>query len=673
MGMFDEEPEPQVPGLTMSHYIDHAGIPRAKRDDRPIIRTPCPDRWGMDDGPTPWCVEGRIPGVRKGTTKNCPTCKGAGETWKAYSRVTSYIAGLEDDTNVHRWRVRNLLRGIVQDPAATLETLRAVDWSTFEERDTKRYLNDLADRLMVVGGVEVAADRGTHIHELTEYADRGEPVPDHTYVPSKDMRIDVTLQDRADVAAYRRVVDAWGWEILAIEKFVICDELAVAGTADRILKWPGETPCPECDLPWVGDLKGLALDTPLPTPAGWTTMAAVQLGDQVLGSDGKPCNVTAKSATKRIGAYIVKFDDGSEVVCDSEHLWWTRTDRDGNEPSVKPISEVIRTLRTKKGQAHHRVPVAAPLDLPEADLPIDPYLLGCWLGDGAVRGGTITKQDDLFEILAADGHPLGVRQVDKRTGVITRTILGLHPMLEAVGLRYNKHIPAQYLRASYDQRLALLRGLMDTDGTWNTARNRAVFNSTDKELALAVEELVLSLGQRCSLSEFQSTGYGLTVTAYAVEWRPTGMMPFRLPRKVAKAVTVRGSVRSTRRLIVSVEPGSDVETACIAVDSPNHTYLCGKTMIPTHNTGSVEYGGGKMPQQVAVYARGQVYDPETGARTPQDLCTHRGAIINVPVGTGEGKAYVVDLVKGWEVVTTLSKAVRAHRNESKKYIWELTA
>jgi hypothetical protein len=336
------------------------------------------------------------------------------------------------------------------------------------------------------------------------------------------------------------------------------------------------------------DYKGLALTTLLPTPEGWTTMADVCVGDRVLDVDGQPCRVTAKSAVKRIGTFTVRFDNGAEVVCDTEHLWWTRF---GNEvsPSVKPITQVAANLR-HRGQLSHRLPVCGPLVLPDVELPIDPYVLGCWLGDGEVRGGGISKTADLFEVLAV-AHPLGVEQVDGRSGVITRTVVGLKLLLRQSGLLHNKHIPPPYLRAAFAQRLALLQGLMDTDGSWNRQRRRAVFSNTDGCLARQVYDLLVTLGQRPHLAEVEGVGFGKTVTSYQVEFAPVNLNPFQLPRKrdlvEAGPCQARAGSPSRRHLIVSVEPGPDVPTACIEVDSPTHMYLCGRDMIPTHNTGQV--------------------------------------------------------------------------------------
>lgn len=409
--------------------------------------------------------------------------------------------------------------------------------------------------------------KGNRVHNL------GEKVAHHEAV-------EVPAELRSQVEAYARFLDRWSFATVATETPCCNTEYGYAGTFDLIV-----------DSPRLGrslmDIKGLALDTPIPTPTGWTTMGEVQVGDHVIAANGSPCTVTIKSPTKRIGTYAVRFDDGSEIVCDSEHIWWTQG-RKESAPTAKPVADVIASL-THWGQKSHRVPVAGALDLPDIELPIEPYLLGCWLGDGKVQGGEITKGPDLFEVLEADGHQLGVEQACHSDQCVTRTVLGLRTRLIETGLRGAKRIPAEYLRAGRLQRLRLLQGLMDTDGTWNTARNRAMFTSTDAALAEQVFELLATLGQRPHIAAVQRTGFGVTTTAYDVEWTPVGIAPFRLPRKAAKVTPKMRPYHATRRVIVSIEPGPDVETACIGVDSANHTYLCGRAMIPTHNTGKGVY------------------------------------------------------------------------------------
>lgn len=169
--------------------------------------------------------------------------------------------------------------------------------------------------------------------------------------------------------------------------------------------------------------------------------------------------------------------------------------------------------------------------------------------------------------------------------VTTRTIYGIRRHLLDLGLPHNKHVPAIYLRASVAQRQAVAQGLMDTDGSWNKRRNRAVFTTTSKALAAGMMELLVSLGQRPQEDWRTVHGFGLTVWRCAIEFTPIGFVPFRLARKANQVVVgPRQIARANRRTITSVTPGPDVPTACIGVDSPNATYLCSESMIPTHNT-----------------------------------------------------------------------------------------
>lgn len=329
------------------------------------------------------------------------------------------------------------------------------------------------------------------------------------------------------------------------------------------------------------DYKGLALDTVIPTPEGATTMGQLSVGDQVFAADGSRCTVTAKSEVHWRTCYRIRFDDGSTVICDDEHRWLTTSGRENRVTAVRTTEEIRDSLHLY-GQAHHRIALAGPLQLDDVDLPADPYVLGCWLGDGSVGAGRISKPDgELFDHIAARGYE--VAPVPAGPKCPTRTIYGLQPQLRAAGVLDHKAIPDSYLRAGYSQRLDLLRGLMDTDGSWNRTRKRAVFTTVEKALAEQVRDLACSLGQRAVVSSYTAKGYGKTLTAYRVVFRPVDLMPFQLSRK-ADLITTTAATRTRQRLIVAVEPMPTVPTQCITVDSPDSTYLCTESMIPTHNT-----------------------------------------------------------------------------------------
>lgn len=605
-----------------------------------------------------------------------------------WTRTTTFAKSIQDTFALSQWAQRMTLKGAALRP----DIVAAV--STLEVKADKDRVNALVEDAKKAAGNKVAANLGTAVHAFTEDRDRA-----LVGMPVKAREVPDDLMPSVD--AYEQILSAFGLRPVPglIEFTTAVKQYEVAGTSDRVylvtrditFKINGRSLTLYAGEYVIGDVKGLALTERIPTPDGWTTMGDIKVGDTVFDAYGQPTRVTVKSRIKRIGTYVVRFDDGSSVTCDTEHIWWTSTGSRPGEPTAKSIQEIIATLRDPRtGSAHHRVPVAGPLELPEADLPIDPYLLGCWLGDGHHRGDGITKGRDLFEILEADGHVLGKEQKQKGD-CVTRSVRGLRAALRAEGLQFNKHIPARYLRSSTAQRTALLRGLMDTDGCWNTARRTAEFSTTDKGVALQVEELLLSLGQRPHLSERQCTGYGVTTTAYCVSFTPVDLQPFRLTRKAEQASSSTKPVtRSTRRVIVSVEPGPDVETACIGVDAPTHTYLAGDRMVPTHNTGAdLSYGWLEICIQLAIYAQGLntsgVFDWNTGTwgrpvlpDNPDVLLKVRtdvAIIAHLPVDREDGAPlatlYAIDLDEGW-AAAVLCGQVRTTRKKGSKLATALT-
>lgn len=158
--------------------------------------------------------------------------------------------------------------------------------------------------------------------------------------------------------------------------------------------------------------KALALDTPLPTPVGWTTMGAVEVGDLVFGDDGRPVPVTGVTTTwEGRPCFRVVFSDGSSVVADAEHEWLTedRAARRAPQPTaaIRTTRELHETVRcpTADRRHNHSIRLAQALDLPDADLPIGPYTLGVWLGDGTSAAAHFTSADPEIAIyVEAEGY-----------------------------------------------------------------------------------------------------------------------------------------------------------------------------------------------------------------------------------------------------------------------------
>jgi len=581
---------------------------------------------------------------------------------KRRAKNVSSVAKVPDDPyNLTAWGKRQVAIGLASRP--DLVESVAAHW------DDKTKLNDICTQASDAADARKAATAGTTAHRITERVDLGEAV--------------------LDTPLAKRVATMWT-DLLAgngltvvpdmVERVVVHPDRYVCGTFDRLVRTRDGRLL-------IADIKGLATNTPIPTPTGWTTMGALAVGDEVFAGDGTVCRVTLKSQPRWIDCYRVRFDDGSSIICDSEHRWRTHAGTHGEDIAVRTADEIRSTL-LHRGQRHHRIPNAGPLSLPPVDLPIDPYVLGCWLGDGKHTSGEITKQRDLFDEIERCGYQVG-GDISSEGRTESRTVYGLRKELRRSGLLGHKHIPDIYLRAGKEQRLALLQGLMDTDGTWNRVRHQAVFDSTDKALSHAVYELVVSLGCRATIQPVTCHGFGVTATSYRVPFTPNKINPFRLPRK-RNLVDVPNPARSRRRLVVSVDPVPTVTTQCIQVDSVDHTYLCGEQMVPTHNTGTSAINfPHSTAVQLALYANapflaarwGSAASGSTRTFTPfgpelDELDRSVGLVLYLPLDEGaEGDAtvYEYDLDAAWRCVTDVIWPTldwRTHDKDQLRYPYE---
>jgi hypothetical protein len=228
---------------------DPTKVRRAK-DGRPYVKHPCPDAFAtsedLEDGK---CLDGRIPGKREGTSKNCPKCKGKGYVEKLYTRCTSFVDVMEDRHSLEKWKQRIVLTGLGVDHAL-LEALQAAD------PDDRAELDAIAEEAFEIGEGHAKAQKGTDLHKLTEYVDRGDPLPEQLYDPDTETWRPVTLQDRADMAAWQRAIQGLGGTIVDTERFVVHDGYQIGGTYDRLFQFQSMVnPCSHCSKPNILDLK----------------------------------------------------------------------------------------------------------------------------------------------------------------------------------------------------------------------------------------------------------------------------------------------------------------------------------------------------------------------------------------------------------------------------------
>jgi replicative DNA helicase len=317
--------------------------------------------------------------------------------------------------------------------------------------------------------------------------------------------------------------------------------------------------------------KALALDTALPTPTGWTTMGEVSVGTQLLDAAGRPTRVVAVSDVLRgRPCYELAFSDGTRVVADAEHQWLTSTRasrRAGEGPAVRTTAEIAATVHgdTAGGGAEHAVATTEPLQLPEADLLLSPYVLGAWLGAGdAAQERRATDPELLLQLEVEGVEDAAVQE-----------------RLQALGVLGDEHVPPAYLRASQAQRRALLAGLMDSDGTV-TAEGGLRLAVTSERLARGIHELVVGLGHLCTVTRTVRSG---RAPSWTVAWA-TDERVFRLERKHLqhKRLTPAVDRRLGHRQIVSVVPVPSVPVRCVEVDNAEHLYLATRSMVPTHNS-----------------------------------------------------------------------------------------
>lgn len=384
--------------------------------------------------------------------------------------------------------------------------------------------------------------------------------------------------------------------------------------------------------------EALALDTSIPTPSGWKTMGELSVGDYIFGDDGKPVKILWESAvaTNR-PCYKVLFSDGNTIIADENHKWWTyshsaRQYMDASKhPNNKCFPKVVTTLeiknsltRYKTPQANHAIPLTEPLCYGEKELPIHPYILGCWLGDGRVRGGDYTTNDiEIIELMQKFGY-----KVTKHAEKYAYRICGIDPLLKLLNLINNKHVPEIYLQGSIEQRLWLLKGLMDTDG-YISERGACTFDNNNINLIINVRELVRSLGMSASntLNPKYYCKYTEAKPMYKVIFTPYFEV-FSLERK-NKRIRKERSKKVSWKTIKDVIPCESVPVKCIAVDNESHLFLAGESMVITHNSGILncfpdhqrpEYHSGVNELKFPNGAKGFIYSADSPERLRGKQC-----------------------------------------------------
>jgi hypothetical protein len=347
------------------------------------------------------------------------------------------------------------------------------------------------------------------------------------------------------------------------------------------------------------------LTEPVQTPNGWKEIGDLHPGNLVIGSDGRATEIHEILDQGDRPLWRVDFSDGSHTMCSPDHLWsvryWTSGSRKGKSRSDRSEHRTITRSAIElrdmglfvapsgiksgpRGRAKFSLPDLAPVVFTESEMIFDAYALGLLLGDGSLASGCSfsTADPELLESLKrAGGSIVHDSRYDYRVN-------GLRPILRSLGVygcrSWEKFVPVAYLTASIDDRLALLQGLLDTDGC--VSGSGASFTSTSLQLATDVVELCRSLGGHATCPVERTTSY--TYKGVKRQGRPSyrvnltlDMPLFRLARKESSRSPYR---KKYKRIVGFTDMGGKIPMKCLVLDSPDHLYVT-RGYALTHNSG----------------------------------------------------------------------------------------
>lgn len=346
------------------------------------------------------------------------------------------------------------------------------------------------------------------------------------------------------------------------------------------------------------------LDADILTPTGYKKIGDLSVGDLVMDDNGTPTKITGIFPQGIKDVYKVTFSDGSTTECTEDHLWSTETRSEYKHKkgfSVKTLKQIKEKIKCAHAN-NHRIPLTKPVQFKKRSLIIDPYLLGVLLGDGSISVGSVTvsnvDKELIDNIKEKSKNQYTIKQIgntndyrfSKLPNSASSTIKKQLKQLGLYGLKSNnKFIPNDYLHSDIDDRLEILRGLMDTDGCIFKDKNnyRIQYYSTSKELAKNVQFLVESLGGTATIRkrdytekdqhQYKERTIRHNHSMYQLEIN-ISINPFKISKKSNKF-----KPRTLNRFITKVEQVEQKECQCISVNNKSKLYLT-NNFIVTHNT-----------------------------------------------------------------------------------------
>ena len=357
-------------------------------------------------------------------------------------------------------------------------------------------------------------------------------------------------------------------------------KLRVAGQADLVI-------IDGFDV-YILDYKGLPLDTPILTTKGFKLLRDLTKEDIIFDKDGEQTRILNISEVHHNPCYTIEFDNNESITCDYEHRWLIAFRKGtGNYKEVVMTTLELKSAfekyqRTKSSYDLPKILNAKPIKTEKTQLPIDPYVFGAWLGDGSSKDGSLTNVNENFwKEVERRGYDIG-NNIASENRAEQRTIFNIRGALNKIGVLNNKHVPDQYILASYEQRLDLLRGFMDTDGYYNNKRKRFVMSTTRKWQVEAMVKILSSLGVKPTVVYAKKYCNGKIFDGWDITFTMTEN-PFLIRNQ--ENIEHPKTDKHSFRVIKNIYSVNMVPTKCLEVESINHTFLVGHSLLPTHNTG----------------------------------------------------------------------------------------
>lgn len=510
---------------------------------------------------------------------------------REYNGNNSYIIKLKNIVVAYQTRAMNdfeckyVLSNFDREPQEINKIVKIADWYG-EQLHSDLLLDFVPQKLKITWFL---GETDTMYHFFCIYR-RSQDKAMEVFAPKKAILTDFLMEDYHDYP-------------FDINKYVTENRTPLPHQIDAAKFMLSRKKCIVADE--MGSGKCEPLTAQIPTPNGFIKMGNIKIGDKIFGSDGKEHNVLGVFPQGKKKIYKVHFSDKTYCRCGEEHLWIVKKVKSKKDKPWKVMSlKEIMNIGIKNPKNEHenlwKIPTCKPVEYTEKEHFINPYLLGILIGDGNLcnNGVNISIPDNEIETVDRIKEIIGENYVlvENRSATCPRYKIKEikrhrnNPYLDEIRrLKLDvdgnlKFIPLEYMFDSTHNRIELLRGLMDSDGSI-FGKNKITFSTSSEQLANDVKELVYSLGGRATvyknIRENRTNKDGHHPISYQLNIQ-IEINPFKLERKAKKYSPT--FVKYCSKYICKVEEDGEEEAQCIYVDSEDHSYLTGHDYIVTHNT-----------------------------------------------------------------------------------------